>query len=149
MHVYAKGLANGTAYLCRFGRVTSAVHATFEPRWSRLSCYSPMGAGGESVGLEVTTNGQDFSVQSIPFTWRTYTQLQVSSLFPNAGVFAGGTTLTIFGRGFERQAPGSCRFGLSALTSDYSTLNNTWSGTSIPMAMYESTRSVVCVAPSS
>ena len=61
----------------------------------------------------------------------------------------GGTTVTIFGKGFERHAPGSCRFGLSELTSAYSTLNNTWSGTSIPTARYQSARSVVCMAPSS
>ena len=128
VEVYANGLADGTNYLCRSGRLTSAVYATYEPEWSRLSCYSPFGAGGESVPLEVTTNGQDFSsIDANTPTWRTYTRLQVSGLLPSSGVFFGGTTVTIFGSGFERLAPGSCRFGLSALTSEYSYLNNTWS----------------------
>ena len=151
VNVYASGLEGGTEYLCRFGYFTTAVPATHEPAMSRLVCAAPQGAGGESVHLTVSTNGQDFSSGSVRWSWRSYVALSASKLIPTSGLAFGGTPVTVFGEGFEYTAPGSCRFGFSDLPSSasYSSLNNSWSGLAFPEMIYLSSELVTCITPSS
>jgi hypothetical protein len=61
--IFGRHFANGTEYGCRFGASSSIVEATYvqDRERRRLLCQTPLGDGGDSLPLEVTTNGQDFS----------------------------------------------------------------------------------------
>jgi hypothetical protein len=68
--------------------------------------------------VEVTLNGQDWSVSGVEFSYDV--PLEVSDIWPVMGPAAtGGTVLTVRGRGFVQSTDLSCRFGHTLVPATY------------------------------
>ena len=141
-------LPSGTGYFCRFSTNSSVVPATYNHDMARLECITPRLRGGRSVPVEITTNGQDFSITGRAY-WVAASLLIVSTVQPETGIFAGGNPMTLHGTGFEFGFRIACKFGTSSLTSAWSHANFNWSGSAMPPAAYLSEGTARCSVPSS
>ena len=96
--------------------------------WAAMECFVPHwqtwvpGQPAESVLVEVSINGQDFSKGGMmydyaytPLTRFTYhdpSELRVIQFRPLAGPFHGGTIVTVSGSRFAKYGDVRCQFGL-------------------------------------
>lgn len=79
-------------------RVTSTV----------VVCNSPAHASG-SVAVEVSSNGQDYSGNTIQFLY--VANPSVTSILPTAGPLGGATVVTVTGTGFKSSSRLQCKLG--------------------------------------
>ncbi|CAM9134493.1 unnamed protein product, partial [Chrysoparadoxa australica] len=111
--------------LCRFGaHVVPAEYVSVE----QLHCMAPAHQEGQ-YALEVSGNGQDFTLSRFPFFF--FRDQELSRLTPVSGpAGTAGTEVTLFGEGFVDSALTMCRFG----------------GTLVP-ARHVSSQEIVCSSP--
>lgn len=104
--VLGNNFLNTTATSCKFGIVT--VQGKFISNEAVL-CTSPPNPTGP-VRAEITSNGVDFSLSGVPFSYASYVDL--ASIWPGLGPAShGGTVVSIRGEGFKNTAELSCMFG--------------------------------------
>lgn len=104
--VRGRNFLNTTTAACKFG--TKIVPATYISHGAIL-CISPPNPVG-TVWVEVSSNGQDFSLLGAPFLY--YPRTSVSSVSPLVGSASrGGTSVILQGQGFEDTLELSCAFG--------------------------------------
>jgi hypothetical protein len=99
---------------CRFQRPAGAGAAPVDLPAARVAdgavlCEAPPHAAG-TVGIEVSTNGKDFTACGWHFTFME--DLQVLQVAPGSGPVGGGVPVTVTGANFERSDGLRCRFGL-------------------------------------
>ncbi|MDR3454951.1 MAG: IPT/TIG domain-containing protein, partial [Rhodoferax sp.] len=104
---------------CRFGVEGPVVAAVFlTPQ--QVQCVAPLvtvdwsGTCGNvwPVGVEVTVNGEDYSVSGMQFQYVPVAN--VSSVSPGRGPAAGGTVVSVYGNGFVDVSGLVCQFGLGS-----------------------------------
>ena len=99
---------------CRFGGVTE-VPASFAEGGRSLACVTPnmasmaVLADAGFVPLHVTTNGQDYSGETVVF--RPYVPPSLSSLSVTVGPTGGDTSITLYGSNLRAGDDCRCRFG--------------------------------------
>ena len=95
--VVVAGAGYGGRWLrCRFGR--TAVDATYEGRRA-LRAAAPPAAEAGAVALAVTSDGGDEWTRPLRFTYYETAPPALSSVWPIGGPAAGGTHITVRGRG--------------------------------------------------
>jgi len=84
---------------------------------SQLLCNVPSHASGE-FPLEISLNGQDFSVSNVLFSYDT--PVSVTAVWPVLGAAAiGGTVVSVNGTGFLQTTDLSCRFGNTVVAASF------------------------------
>ena len=99
---------NTSDLMCRFG--DAVVDAVYQSD-SAVICEAPPSREG-SVMLQVTTNGNDFTLPGLAFTFTS--SLTVTSILPISGTHNGGTLVTVFGSNFIDSSSLTCHFGTAA-----------------------------------
>jgi hypothetical protein len=110
LHVYGANFSSSASLSCRFGASASTGIAV-PAQWmseAEVRCVTPRYAPGE-VLLEVSNNGQDYSVSGRVFTFRA--DPSVWSVFPSHGPSRGNTIVTVRGSHFINSTKLLCRFG--------------------------------------
>lgn len=98
---------------CSFG--TSVVLA----RWlsnTLAQCNAPRWPKAETLHVEISINGRDFTSDGQTFT---FYQRQVLEVFPSIGFTDGGTLVSIFGEGFTFSGELFAFFGLSRVKATF------------------------------
>jgi hypothetical protein len=108
---------------CKFG--TNIVTATITST-TTATCMAPLGTAGNSA-VTYSNDGITFDAGTPNYL---YQDITVTSISPNNGPVAGGTTVTVTGTGFTGISTPTCQFG----------------STSVP-ANFMSATTATCVAP--
>jgi hypothetical protein len=108
---------------CKFG--TNIVAATITST-TTATCMAPLGTAGNSA-VTYSNDGITFDAGTPNYL---YQDITVTSISPNNGPVAGGTTVTVTGTGFTGISTPTCQFG----------------STSVP-ANFMSATTATCVAP--
>ena len=106
------GFVGGSDYRCRFG--SASVRASVVDG-GNLTCTTPAQASGESVAVEISMNGQQYSTSKVPFVY--HDPSAVTSLSPSSGVSAGSTVVRVLGSGFQPFEETLCRFGSGSVAA--------------------------------
>lgn len=104
-----KGFRNTSQLACRFG--TSTVAPAIFSSTSEVSCVVPASVDLSSNSLEVTVDGEFFTVAEVHPEFERFTSLVVT---PSSGPEIGGTTVEIRGRRFAATDEVTCVFGETA-----------------------------------
>jgi hypothetical protein len=126
--LHGEALGTGTHRLCRFAyslvvdanlsSAPCAAEAT-SPRCGHVGCIAPATVSGSGMKLELSLNGQQYSgvsTRASPLErshvprFRYEPRALVDNLSPRGGPLAGGTLITLRGRGFGRGANYTCAF---------------------------------------
>ena len=148
---------------CRYGdQVVNATLANFDPLtlswWARapvyggdaaatnVSCLSPPRADARSLDLEVSLNGQQYTLDRFGFVF--YREIVLSSLHPLSGPREGGTTITWQVVDGANGTDYRCRFfGASALAGGESVASLSASGMQVACVTPNKTYAVPPAAP--
>lgn len=96
---------NKSSLVCKFGN--QITYATFISS-TKVLCRSPIYATVESVLLEISSNGIDFTSSGKIFSYQD--DIKISSVWPLYLPTTGGTTLYVNGSGFSHKLEISCSF---------------------------------------
>ena len=96
----------GTTIFCKFGTATQS-QATIVSN-TTVMCVSPPASAGV-VGVEISNNNQDFTSNSVQFTYQT--GANITLLVPSSGPVRGGTVVTVYGSNFVNSQTLMCSVG--------------------------------------
>ncbi len=105
---------------CRF-QVAQWTYYT-PARWlsdRRLTCFTPSVLTASFANVEVSMNGQDFSISAPAYKFEFYSPAVIQRITPSLGPLRGGTNVTLIGNNFNRAAAGllTCRFNATVVTA--------------------------------
>ncbi|CAN0054030.1 unnamed protein product, partial [Heterosigma akashiwo] len=107
--------SSGTQLMCQFRGEKKVVgqdmikhtEATLVSNWE-VECLTPAWDVEETVTVEVTANGLDYSMSGIKFTF--HRPAKAYAISPPFGPEVGGTPVTIYGANFKQWGDLSCQF---------------------------------------
>jgi len=100
------GINSGNTAVATFGTVSS------------LTCLTVAGTNGQTITIQVTDNENDFFPTSATTSTNfLYNDITVSSIAPNSGTSAGGTSITVTGTGFLTGYTPECEFGTTIVAA--------------------------------
>ena len=107
MQVYGLYFYNAASLACRFSSALTKVDV--QAQWrscTQITCVAPPQSPG-AVEVSVTSNGVDYSPNSMSYTFTAL--LRLFSLAPSVGAAAGGGTVTVVGEAFIVGSAVACR----------------------------------------
>lgn len=110
VEVEGKGFANSSALSCRLAR--RRLPAVFLDS-GHIQCATPSSTTYESMPLEVSINGADFTSSGVLFTF--VAPIVVRHAWPMNGPISGGTSVVVYGSGFSGGGTLHCIFGGKAI----------------------------------
>ena len=130
--VVGKNFVEGAGLMCMFGDVST--YATYISS-TTLSCISPPSLSSSAVGVTVSTDEFVSPKVRSDAAFRYFEAAVVTSLAPTSGSMLGGTTLMIYGTGFDSTLNYVCSFA-------------TVDGPLTAAGVWVSPKAVSCITPS-
>ena len=125
IYTVSNAFPSSAKVVCSFGNNGTVLALKFTG--SKITCKSPPHTVSD-VALGVSINTYDFHYSK--FAYSFVVENSITYVEPSSGSSTGGTTLSIYGTGFQNRSSLSCRFG------------NT-----IVEATYMSSTSIYCITP--
>ena len=110
--VYGFGFEEGCDLKCEF-RGLSVVNARFDQLQRTLLCDTPMADHLTVSAVEISLNAQQYTHDKVNHTF--FDHPTIGNVQPISTILTGGTTVSIFGNGFQDFSTAVCKFGLDTI----------------------------------